>query len=105
MSMRMIAASIIATALAGCASVQLSPEARQVRTITPAVATMEKCKFLSITSARGVALEGGMQAAQIKIRNQVASMGGNAMVITARDLEQSGQFTHGNVEAEAYRCP
>lgn len=98
-------AILIALLLSGCAFVKLSPEARQVRVISPSVAAATGCQFLGMNSARGVAIEGGMQAAQVKIRNQVAAAGGNAMVITDRNLEQMGQSTHGNITVDAYRCP
>jgi hypothetical protein len=98
-------AALFFLVLTGCAVVQLTPEARRVRVITPSVATATGCQFLGMQSARGVAIEGGMRAAQVKIRNQVAAASGNAMVVTGSDLEQMGSSTHGNVTVDAYRCP
>ncbi len=91
--------------LLGCAGVQLSPEAKRVRVITPGVAAAQSCKHLGMASAFGAAMEGGMLAAQVKVRNKVAEAGGNAMVMTDSSTERMGQSTHGNVTVDAYACP
>jgi S1-C subfamily serine protease len=44
-----------------------------------------------------------MSAAQVDIRNKVAGLGGNAMVITSQYITP-GQYPHGNISAEAYKC-
>ena len=97
--------AILAVFVTGCAAHQLTPEAQQVRVITPGVATTLNCKYLGMKIARGVAIEGGMSAAQVKIRNRVADAGGNAMVVTDQHLDYAGQYAHGNITVDAYKCP
>ena len=88
-------------ALCGCQTMQLSPEGVAVRTITPVVA--QSCRHVGIATSFQPVLVGGMSAAQVDIRNRVASLGGNAMVITAQ-YHSPGQNAHGNINAEAYKC-
>jgi hypothetical protein len=86
--------------LAGC--VTMSPEAKMVRTITPGVAVAQNCKHLGAASVFAPALEGGMNGAQVKIRNKVAAAGGNAMVVTNQQSDYNGGA---DIQADAYRCP
>jgi S1-C subfamily serine protease len=44
-----------------------------------------------------------MSAAQVDIRNKIASLGANAMVITAQYTDPP-PYPHGNISAEAYKC-
>jgi hypothetical protein len=85
--------------LVGCAT--LTPEAKMVRTITPGVAVAQGCTHLGMAQAFNPAIEGGMSAAQITIRNRVAARKGNAMVVTSQD--SSGG--HGEITADVYACP
>ncbi len=96
-----IVCSVATLLLTGCQTMKLSPEAVAIRTISPAVA--QSCKHIGIASSFQPVIVGGMSAAQIDIRNKVASLGANAMVITAQYLDP-GQYPHGNISAEAYRC-
>lgn len=96
-----IGISFTALALVGCQSMKLSPEGVAIRTITPVVA--QSCKHVGIANSFQPVIVGGMSAAQVDIRNKVASLGGNAMVITAQYVDP-GQYPHGNISAEAYQC-
>lgn len=87
--------------LAGCQTMTLTSEGVAIRTITPVVA--QGCKHVGITGSFQPVIVGGMSAAQVDIRNKVASLGGNAMVITSQYVTP-GQYPHGNISAEAYRC-
>jgi len=87
--------------ISGCETMQLSPEAVAVRTITPVVA--QNCEHVGIASTFKPVLVGGMSAAQVDIRNQIARLGANAMVITAQYTDPP-PYPHGNITAEAYRC-
>lgn len=88
-------------AVSGCETMQLSQQAVAVRTITPVVA--QNCEHVGIASTFKPVLVGGMSAAQVDIRNQVASMGANAMVVTAQYTDPP-PYPHGHITAEAYRC-
>lgn len=93
--------SFTALALVGCQTMKLSPEGVAIRTITPVVA--QSCKHVGIANSFQPVIVGGMTAAQVDIRNKVASLGGNAMVITAQYVDP-GQYPHGHISAEAYKC-
>lgn len=93
----LVVSSIVLT---GCAAQQLSPEAKQVRVISPAVAT--QCKHLGLTQSFQPIIAGGMSAAQIDLRNKVAAAGGNAYVVSHQSVDYQG---HADITADAYTCP
>jgi hypothetical protein len=87
--------------ISGCETMKLSPEGIAIRTITPVVA--QNCEHVGIASTFKPVLVGGMSAAQVDIRNQIAGLGANAMVITAQYTDPP-PYPHGHITAEAYRC-
>lgn len=98
--MRYIALSFLV--LTSCANTpQLSPEAQAVRIIAPTQAT--PCAHLGMMEGFGPRMFGlgGLPLAQIKIRNNVAKAGGNALVIASQVLDNDG---HATIVGDAYRC-
>lgn len=88
--------------LAGCLQSEPdNPNAMKVRTAS--VGQVSSCEFMGPVSTFGAALEGGMSAAVRKARNAVANLGGTHMVLVNTSTTYNG-YTHGQVEAEAYRC-
>lgn len=87
--------------IAGCETMKLSQEGVAIRTITPVVA--QNCEHVGIASTFQPVMVGGMSAAQVDIRNKIAKLGANAMVITAQYTDPP-PYPHGHITAEAYRC-
>ncbi len=92
---------VLIIALLGCETMKLSPEGVAIRTITPVVAS--SCKYVGLANSFQPVLMGGMAAAQVDIRNKIASLRANAMVITAQYVDP-GEWPHGNITAEGYIC-
>ncbi len=95
-----ILATVAAFLLSACQTMQLTPEGVAVRTITPVVAA--SCRHVGLANSFQPVLAGGMSAAEVDIRNKVARIGGNAMVVTAKYLDSP--TPHGNISVEAYKC-
>jgi hypothetical protein len=98
----------VAITLAGCATVvPLTDGGAAVREITAAQAT--KCTFLRTVSftdtMAGPGKSWGLvhQDGENGIRDDVASYGGNALVM--RESDADFWWGHVNYTAEAYRCP
>ena len=85
--------------LTGCQTIELSPEAKLVRTISPVVA--EKCEHLGLVDAFEIHLGGGVQGAQLKIRNNAAQLGGNSILIISESIDK---HQHATIIAEVYKC-
>ena len=85
--------------LIGCETIPLSPEAKLVRTISPVVA--EKCEHLGLVDAFAIHLAGGVQAAQLNIRNKAAKLGGNSILIISESIDK---HQHATIMAEVYKC-
>ncbi len=85
--------------IAGCQTIQLSPEGQKVRTVSPVVA--QNCELLGLESAFASALEGGLKPAQIELRNKIAANGGNAMLLISQQVDEYG---NADLTAETYRC-
>jgi hypothetical protein len=91
----------LALLLTGCATpIQFTDGGRNVQPINTSVAT--SCKHLGLVESFKPVLAGGLSAAHIDIRNKVAARSGNAMVVNSQYVEGPG---HGNIIADAYRCP
>lgn len=87
--------------LAACGSqTKLSDEGRQVRVINTSMTT--PCTHMGMVIGSGAALEGGLPAAQVKMRNRIAGNGGNAVVLTSQTVDGYG---NAQVMGDAYRCP
>ena len=100
--MHIIKASLFAflLLLSGCITIPLTPEAKLVRTITPAIA--EKCQLLGTERSLEFSLGNGYEAVQNQLRNQAAKIGGNAIVIISQS-QDNHQLT-AEVYAEVYKC-
>jgi len=89
--------------LTGCAA-PITEEGMQVREIRHAV--MEGCKFSGMVEAHGVLFYSSKPEAKRdmlnKIRNETASLGGNAFAITAIEVERG--FSLPFAQADAYIC-
>lgn len=92
---------LIGLSLTGCQTLKLTPEGVAIRTITPVVA--QGCRHVGIASSFQPVIAGGMAAAQVDIRNKIVNLGGNAMLITSQYVTP-GEYPHGNISAEAYKC-
>lgn len=101
MKLKSVVPIVALLALSGCATVQLTPGGRQVRTISPGVA--QDCTHVGLASSFKAVIEGGISAAQIDIRNQVAALGGNAMIIVSQQVDPP-PYQHGRIMAEVYKC-
>lgn len=89
-------------ALASCATpTKFTPEGRTVRTISAVVA--QNCEHLGMSTSWKPVLAGGLPAAQIDIRNKVAALGGNAMLVVSQQVDPP-PYQHAEIMAEAYRC-
>ncbi len=91
--------SLLTLAILGCQTIELLPEAKQVRTISPVVA--EKCQHIGLVNAFEIYLAGGMEAAQLNIRNQAAKLGGNSILIVSENIDK---HQHAKIMAEVYKC-
>jgi hypothetical protein len=87
--------------LNGCMTLELTPEGSRVRTISSVVA--QNCELKSTGSIFKPILAGGLSAAQIEARNDVASFGGNAMVIISQYMDPP-PYQHGHISLEGYYC-
>ena len=90
----------ISCLLIGCAT-QLTQNGRLVRQIQPDWAT--KCKFLGVVDAsegNGWDIADDRRGALNKIRNQIASMGGNAFAVS--QITSNGFRTL--IQVDAYSC-
>ncbi|WP_370645642.1 DUF4156 domain-containing protein [Ruegeria sp. Ofav3-42] len=92
----------VCVALVAACSTNLTPQGQQVRQLSPQ--TVQNCQFLGPVS--GMELFGfdtpmDAESAQNKMRNAVASMGGNGFVLTQSSTSDGGTFVSG----DAYRCP
>lgn len=87
--------------LSSCATVQLTSSGQQVRTISPVVA--QDCAYNGMASSFMPVISGGLAAAQVDIRNKIASLGGNAMIIISQTIDPP-PYQHGRITAEAYYC-
>jgi len=56
-----------------------------------------------MTTSWKPALDGGLPAAQIDIRNKVAALGGNSMLVVSQQVDPP-PYQHAELMAEAYRC-
>ncbi len=99
MSKKYFYVSLLMLVILGCQTIELSQEAKQVRTISPAVA--EKCQHLGLVNAFEIYLVGGIEAAQLNIRNQAAKLGGNSILIVSENIDK---HKHAKIIAEVYRC-
>lgn len=91
---------IIVLMAAGCTT-ELTPEAQKVRQI--AIGASSSCSFLgaiSTSEVMGLDIAGDTESAFNKMRNAVASRGGNAFVLT----NSTSNFDSTNVQADAYAC-
>ncbi len=87
--------------LAGC-NTELTPEAQLVRQIPAQI--VSNCEFLGPVSEIemfGLTMSHDSQSALNKVRNSVASKGGNAFVLTNTSSNMDGTIA----QADAYRCP
>ena len=85
----------------GCAS-QLTHKGRMVREIQPDWAT--NCEFLGVLDASegsGWDVPDDRRGALNGIRNQVATLGGNAFVLS----QSTSNLFRTLVQADAYKCP
>ena len=86
--------------VAGCTT-ELTPEAQKVRQI--AIGASSACSFLgavSTSEVMGLDIAGDTESAFNKMRNAVASRGGNAFVLT----NSTSNYDSTNVQADAYVC-
>jgi len=86
--------------ISGCIAIPLSPEAKLVRTITPAIA--EKCQLLGTERSLEFSWGNGYEAVQNQVRNQAAKIGGNSIVIISQS--QDNYQTTAEVYVEVYKC-
>ncbi len=87
--------------IVGCGT-ELTPAAQQVRQIS--TVTTDGCEFLGPVSASeyfGISAAGNTGSAMNKARNDVATRGGNAFVLTNTSSGEEGTI----VQVDAYRCP
>lgn len=98
---RIIFVLILFSTLSGCMTTKFTKEGRTIRTISPVVA--QNCKHIGIANSWKPSLEGGLSAAQIDIRNKVAALGGNAMIIASQQVDPP-PYQHAEILAEAYNC-
>jgi hypothetical protein len=93
----------ISLVIAGCASniPRLTAAGAAVRSVSPSVA--QSCTHLGLVSSFTPVLYGGIQGAHLDARNQVAALGGNAILMVSSEVSP-GRYAHGDVTAEAYRC-
>ena len=92
---------ILVLGIAGC-STELTTQAQLVRQI-PAE-TKTNCKFLGPVSGMelfGWSTAHDAESALNKVRNEVASRGGNAFVLN----NMSSTYDGTNAQADAYLCP
>lgn len=85
----------------GCATMRLTPAGSNVRTISPVVA--QNCTHVGLASSFTPVIQGGLSGAQIDIRNKVAALGGNAMIIVSQQVDPP-PYQHARIMAEAYQC-
>lgn len=100
MNMRGTLVLMIVAMVTGC-STELTPEAQNVRQI--AIGASTSCAFLgavSTSEAMGLDIAGDTESAFNKMRNAVASRGGNAFVLT----NSTSNYDSTNVQADAYDC-
>lgn len=97
---------LIVAALAGCASTEISPQAKNVRVISDQQA--HACKFIDhVSSNNGNTLMGNPEEdAKNKALNRVAALGGNALHITGTNsqIAPSGVGSVFSLAGEAYLC-
>jgi hypothetical protein len=91
--------SLLMLVILGCQTIELLPEAKLVRTISPVVA--EKCQHLGLVNAFEIYLGGGIEGAQLKIRNKAAKLGGNSILIVSENIDK---HQHATIIAEVYKC-
>lgn len=99
--MRIVTSPIVIASiiwLTGCAA-PLSKDAARVRTISPVVA--QDCRLAGNVNTFGAVIVGGLTFALREAREEVADLGGNAMVIINQYVDHNG---HGEINAEAYLC-
>src|SRR3954463_5482536 len=86
--------------LAGAAMPELTPGGKAVQTLTADVAA--RCESLGPVGAWKWGDDGGLQAAEVDIRNRIAAHGGNAIVVKTVTVEQP--IPHAEIAAESFRC-
>ena len=99
--MRRLFISFFVLGVTGC-STELTPQAQLVRQI-PAE-TKTNCKFLgpvSVVEIFGASTANMAASALTKVRNEVATRGGNAFVLTNMTSDYDGA----SALADAYLCP
>ncbi len=101
-----LVAMLTMVALAGCASTEISPQAKNVRVISDQQA--HACKFIDhVSSNNGNTLMGNPEEdAKNKALNRVAALGGNALHITSTNsqIAPSGVGSIFTLSGEAYLC-
>ena len=80
--------------LSSCVTVELSPEGQKVKTISPIIA--QSCKHIGLTRGYFETALG----AEILVRNQAASMGGNSLLPTSQGVSAEWY----EIVAEVYKC-
>ncbi len=91
---------VIAALTAGCAT-SPAPDVENVRIVTQDAANALKCKHLLQVNSAKSASQGGMPAAHLDARNQVAKAGGNALVLKSQVNTQQGG---GEIAGDGYSC-
>ena len=96
-----------AFALAGCATVELTPAAQNVKVISAEQA--KACKFVdAVSTTNSNTLVSDPEAdARGYAMNKIAEKGGNALLIKATDFKPSPSGVGGmfSLTGEAYICP
>lgn len=102
--MRFTAALVGLGLLAGCSTADsYHPNYNKIRTAS--TEQVSDCRYLGPISTFGAPILGGMTYAMKMARNTTAERGGSHMVIVNTSTSESGGYTSGRVEAEAYACP
>jgi hypothetical protein len=95
---------VLALLITGCAA-PMSKDGLQVREIQRD--GTNSCKFISVVEASGGFIYSSLPEAKRdmlnKLRNEVAQLGGNALVITTSVVEKG--FSTPFAQADAYKCP
>lgn len=86
---------------ASCVGTEYTEAGARVQAIQ--VGQTNNCTYLGPVSAFGAVIEGGLETALIRARNDVAAYGGNRIALISATTD-SGSYAHGRVQAEAYKC-
>jgi hypothetical protein len=102
MKWKFVVPGLVLMGTVGCASVNMSPDARLVRELT--LDSGENCEFIgvfdtTVPSSTAGRMDINIQARNI-VRNEVAAMGGDGFMLSSVN---SGAFKY-NVQYDAYDC-